>query len=254
MKAAQDKVVFDSYWTPSQDSAGSRGIVTPVGQALLFDMAIQHGPAHKLTQTAEQQLGAPPKSKLGENGLNEQQLITRVVQVRKEFLYDFAARNNLPGVKRRADLWVDLVSKGDWQLQGDAEGNVIVYSGKVQVKNPPGPSLLSGAQPAAPPIIPVTPIPSPAQPSPPAPVPPQSSGAEIGTPFNAVFTTNRAVPVRGKPDVNAELLGRVMSGKKLVVNRQFTPSANEEWLLTEVGWVARRLPTSPGETFGEVGS
>jgi hypothetical protein len=75
--------------------------VEQLGQALLFDMAIQHGPAHKYTQTAEQQLGAPPKSKLGENGLTEEQLIDQVAQVRKNFLYAFAASNNFPGIKKR---------------------------------------------------------------------------------------------------------------------------------------------------------
>jgi hypothetical protein len=58
--------------------------------------------------------------------------------------------------------------------------------------------------------------------------------------------------VRATPDVNGDLLGRVMMGKVLSVTRQHMPSANEEWLLTEVGWVARRLPTNPGEVFGDL--
>ena len=251
MQAAQDKVVLASYWAPSQDSATARGIVTALGQALLFDMAIQHGPAHKLTQTAEQQLGAPPRSHLGENGLNEQQLIAKTAEVRRDFLYGFAARENLPGVKRRADFWVDIAAKGDWQLQGDASGNVPVYNLPVQVKNPPGPALVVDAP------VPM-PVPAPVQPQPPQPLPlpptpahPASSG-EVGQLLTATYTTNRVLTVRAMPDVNGNLLGRVVSGKVLTVSRQHIPSANEEWLLTEVGWVARRLPANPGEVFGNL--
>ncbi len=251
MQSAQDRVVIDSYWTPAQDSCSARGIVTPLGQALLFDMAIEHGPAHKLTQTAEQQLGVPPKSHLADNGLTEQQLITKVAQVRRSFLYDFAARNNLPGVKRRADFWVDLVSKGDWQLQGDTSGNVVVYDQPVQVKNPPGPVLVGGAAAPAPMAPPVSVQPS----EPPASAPSQptsTAGGDPGQPASGTFTTNRVLTVRATPDVNGDLLGRVMAGKVLTVSRQYTPSAAEEWLCTEVGWVARRLPSNPGEVFGNL--
>jgi len=260
MKVAQDSVVITSYWAPSQDSVTARGIVTPLGQAMLFDMAIQHGPAHKYTQTAEQMLGASPRSHLGENGLNEQQLITKTAEVRRDFLYDFAARENLPGVKKRADFWIDLIGANYWQLQGDANGNVLVYSVPVQVKNPPGPALVSGSAPVSaspqtppPPAPPVaTPQPQPAPVAPPPVSPPPAASSDPGQPLNGIYTTNRVLTVRATPDVNGELLGRVMTGKALTVTRQHIPSANEEWLLTEVGWVARRLLANPGEVFGDL--
>lgn len=217
MKQAQDSVVEKSYWVPAQDSITSRGIVTPLGQALLFDMAIQHGPAHKHTQTAEQQLGAPPKSKLGENGLTEEQLIRQVTQVRKSFLYAFAAGNNLPGVKKRADFWVDLVASGDWQLQGDVDGNVVVYNKPVQVRNPASVS---------------------------------STPSEPGEPVTGTFTTSAILSVRRTPDIDGEKLGRVRKGRPLIVSRRYAPSSDEEWLFTEVGWVARRHPSYPGQVFG----
>ena len=44
---------------------------------------------------------------------------------------------NLPGLKPRGDFWVELSKKGDWNLQGDAQGMITVTTGKnVQVKNP----------------------------------------------------------------------------------------------------------------------
>jgi len=219
MKQAQDSVVEKSYWVPAQDSITSRGIVTPLGQALLFDMAVQHGPDHKLTQTAEQQLGALPKSRLGENGLTEQQLVRQVARVRKDFLYDFADSHHLPGVKKRADFWGDMVAWGDWQLQGDSDGNVFIYDKPVQVRNPAGVSS----------IIP-----------------------EPGEPVTGTYTTSRILSVRRTPDVNGENLGRVRKGRVLAVARRYVPAAGEEWLFTEVGWVARQHPNYPGEVFGEL--
>lgn len=219
MKQAQDSVVEKSYWVPAQDSTSSRGIVTPLGQALLFDMAIQHGPAHKLTQTAEQQLGAPPKSKLGENGLTEEQLIRHLAQVRKNFLYAFAASNNLPGVKKRADFWVDLVASRDWQLQGDAGGNVFVYSKPVQVRNPAGVSSIL---------------------------------YEPGEPATGTYTTWSILSVRRSPSIDGEKLGRVCKGRVLAVSRRYVPVAGEEWFFTEVGWVPRQHPSYPGQVFGEL--
>jgi hypothetical protein len=47
-----------------------------------------------------------------------------------------AERDNLPGLKRRGDFWVDLVNRGDWDLQGNAAGFVYVNGKPVQVRNP----------------------------------------------------------------------------------------------------------------------
>ena len=217
MREAQDSVVEKSYWVPAQQSITARGIVTPLGQALLFDMAIQHGPSHKLTQTAEQQLGVPPKSKVGENGLTEQQLVRQVARVRQAYLYQFAVSHNLSGVKKRADFWVDLVADGDWRLQGDTDGNVLIYNRPVQVRDPVSVSTM-----------------------------------QPGEPVTGTFTTLRILSVRQAPDITGDNLGRVRKGRVLTVSRRYVPSAGEEWLLTEVGWVARQHPSYPGEAFGEL--
>jgi hypothetical protein len=242
MKDAQDRVVIESYYSPSQESVTARGITTPLGQALLFDMAIQHGPAHKHTQTAEARLGVAPKSKLGENGLTEVQLITEVAKVRQEFLYGFAERTGLNGVKKRADFWVNLIAAGDWQLQGDANGNVVVYSSPVQVRNPDG--VLTSGQPAPQPVAP--------QPVAPLPAPANAPAANAGEPAGGRFVTRGVLMVYETPSTSGVLMGRVMPGKQLTVQRRYRASATEEWFLTDAGgWVPLMLPAQPGVTLGD---
>jgi hypothetical protein len=258
MQAAQDRVVMESYWVPARDSITSRGILTPLGHALIFDMAVEHGPANKLIQTAESKLGAPPKSMLGQNGLNEQQLITQLAQVRHDYLYNFADQNGLPGVKKRADFWVALVGQADWQLQGDADGNVFVYSRPVQVRNPPGASLtdptykldVRTASPAPPSPAPAPP-PAPTTAASPAPTA-TAPAAEAGQPVSGTYVTNQTLAVYETPSTNSVLMGRVEQGRQLAVTRHYTPSPGEEWLLTDVGWVANRLPSIPGQVFGDL--
>jgi len=269
MQAAQDRVVMESYWAPARDSITSRGIVLPQSMALIFDMAIEHGPANKITQTAEAQLGAPPKSLLGQNGLTEEQLITQVAKVRQQYLYEFADSNNLPGVKKRADFWVALVAAADWQLQGDDTGSVSIYNRPVQVRNPPGetipdPSFTPGTlnPPPAPSGATVTPTaaapvappaPAPAAPVTIAPVSPGGSAlpaADAGQPATGTYVTGEVLPVYDVPSTQGVLQGRVMQGKVLSVSRQYSPSTDEVWLFTDSGWVYMRLASAPGAVFG----
>ncbi|GEM_PF-5347541 len=222
MQDAQDEVVIKSYWIPSQDSVTVRGIQTPLGQALLFDMAIQHGPANKLIRKAEEELGVPPRSRLVENGLTEQQLIQRVVDVRRRALYAQAERDRLPGLKRRADFWVDLVQKGDWRLQGDADGNVWVFGAPVQVRNPGGVSE------------------------------PPSATTVPAEAVRAVYIANATVFVRQSPDVFSPIVCGLARGSRVPVIQRYTPSADEEWLQIESGWIPRRHPAYGAQTLGEL--
>jgi hypothetical protein len=133
-----DEATLESYWTVAQDlSIKPRGIVTPLGQALIFDMAINHGTRNGFLQEAEELLGVPPNSIVGENGITEEQLIQTLAELRLETIYRLAERDNLPGLRVRADFWISLIESGDWQLQGDADGNVTIREGRiVQVRNP----------------------------------------------------------------------------------------------------------------------
>jgi hypothetical protein len=137
MQAIQDQVATESYWGDVIAlSVVPRNIKSALGYALIFDMAIQHGKYNFLIPKTETDLGVPSKSRVGENGVTEQQFITKLAQNRQENLKALAAKLNLPGMIKRGDFWVNLVGTGDWNLQGDANGNVNINGKIVQVRNP----------------------------------------------------------------------------------------------------------------------
>ncbi|GAB4572968.1 MAG: hypothetical protein Kow0077_13880 [Anaerolineae bacterium] len=131
MQAAQDGVAREKYWDLVQGlSILPRNIQTALGQALIFDMAINHGPRHDMIGLAEKALGVPSKSRMPENGVQETTLIRKVAQIRQERMARLAEKWRLPGLKQRGDFWVALVEAGDWDLQGDAEGMIEVKPGR----------------------------------------------------------------------------------------------------------------------------
>jgi hypothetical protein len=137
MQQVQDEVATEGYWGGVMElSIAPRGVQSALGCALIFDMAIQHGKFNFILPKAEQELGVPPKSRLGQNGITEQTFITRVAQIRRDNLYALAEKLKLPGLRTRGDFWFNLVQAGDWNLQGDSNGNVNVNGKIVQVRNP----------------------------------------------------------------------------------------------------------------------
>ncbi len=137
MKDAQDAVATAKYWDDVQGlSIKPRNIQTALGQALIFDMAINHGARHDMLGLAEDAVGIkPPKSPVPDLA-TEKKLITALAQIRRDRLYRLADKNNLPGLRVRGDFWVTLTQGGDWDLQGDASGNLNVKGRMVQVRNP----------------------------------------------------------------------------------------------------------------------
>ncbi len=137
MQAIQDQVATESYWGDVIGlSITPRNIKSALAYALIFDTAIQHGKYSFLIPKTETDLGVPNKSRVGENGVTEQQFISKLAQNRRDNLYALAAKLNLPGMQKRGDFWVNLVNSGDWNLQGDANGNVNINGKIVQVRNP----------------------------------------------------------------------------------------------------------------------
>ena len=131
MQSAQDSAATELYWNVVQElSIQPRGIATPLGQALVFDMAINFGPRHGFLSAAEREIGVPPKSRLIINGAREEDLIAALARLRKQSHDRQAERDNLPGLKLRGDFWVNLVDKGDWQLMGDSDGLIEVMPGR----------------------------------------------------------------------------------------------------------------------------
>lgn len=137
MQTAQDEIAFERFWSVVYNlSVAPRNILFPLTQAMCFDIGIQHGTRHDLFSQVETALGVSLKSRLGDNGIAETTFAQRVAEIRREILVRIAARDNVPGVIRRADAWLGLIASGDWNLQGDANGVINVFGKAVQVRNP----------------------------------------------------------------------------------------------------------------------
>lgn len=137
MKQVQNDLATENYWDRMLNlSARPRSIQAPLSIALLFDIAINFGVMHSLLTMSEEALKVPPRSRVGENGITEQQLITKVAELRKLSHDRQAERDNLPGLRVRGDFWVNLVASGDWGLQGDSSGVIRVKGRPLQVRNP----------------------------------------------------------------------------------------------------------------------
>ena len=137
MQQAQQDVATVYYWDKVVDGyITHRGLKLPLAYALLFDMGVNFGTGHGFVRLAEEKLGVPLRSKPGENGITEEQLITKVAELRKISHDRQAERDNLPGLRVRGDFWVDRVNQGDWNFLGDADGNVTINTRKIQVVTP----------------------------------------------------------------------------------------------------------------------
>jgi len=137
MVKAQHSVADAKYWDKVwKGYIEPRGLVTPLGIALLFDMGVNFGTSHGFVRLAEQQLGVQPQSKPGTNGITEEQLIQRVAELRKASHDKQAKEQGYYGLMKRGNFWMRLVNQGDWGLQGDNNGNVYPAGKTVQVRNP----------------------------------------------------------------------------------------------------------------------
>jgi hypothetical protein len=112
-----------------------REMTLPLTWALLFDMGVNFGTSHGFVRLAEKELGVAPRSKPGENGITEQQLMTRVAELRKKSHDRQAERDNLPGLRVRGDFWMDLINRGDWGMSGTPNGNFNI-NGRIISANP----------------------------------------------------------------------------------------------------------------------
>ena len=137
MKAVQNEVATEGFWERMLNiTARPRNIQLPLSLAMLLDIAINFGVMHGLVTRAEDDLGVPQRSRVRENGISEQQLIVQVADIRKRSHDRQAERDNLPGLKVRGDFWMTMAVNGDWNLAGDANGNILVKGQPVQVRSP----------------------------------------------------------------------------------------------------------------------
>ena len=132
MRQIQNEVATELYWEPiKQIAILPRNLQTPLAWALLFDIGINFGVGDGFLRMAEREFGAPYRS-----AINEQQLIMRVAELRKQSHDRQASIDGLPGLRVRGDFWLNLVRQGDWHLQGDEDGNITIKGRPVQVRSP----------------------------------------------------------------------------------------------------------------------
>lgn len=131
MQNAQNHVAKIKYWDlVVKLSAEPRGVQTPLGRAIMMDMAINHGPYHDYFTESEKAVGVAERSKMPSNGTTEAVFFKAVTDLRKERMYRLADKHGWGGLKVRADFWVDMVARGDWNLEGDADGKIYPKSGR----------------------------------------------------------------------------------------------------------------------------
>ncbi|MDQ7026011.1 MAG: chitosanase [Anaerolineae bacterium] len=134
---AQGEIGEQGYWKAVVDGyIVQRQLKYPLTWALLFDMGVNFGVNHGFVRLAERDLGVAPRSKPADSGMPEEQLITYVAQLRKRSHDRQAERDNLPGLRKRGDFWMNLVTIGDWYLQGNSAGNVYPNGCAIQALNP----------------------------------------------------------------------------------------------------------------------
>lgn len=137
MQAVQNELAIANYWDRLVDRfVTPRGFEQPLTYALLFDISVNFGVGDGFVRMAEERLGVPSRSRIGENGVSEEEIVKIVADLRKISHDKQAARDNLPGLRVRGDFWVARVTKGDWNLQGDESGFVYVNGRAVQVRKP----------------------------------------------------------------------------------------------------------------------
>jgi len=136
MQDAQDAWTTENYWNRIyQQSIAPRGIQTPLGQALIYDIGISNGINNQLIQLAETALGVPALSRVGENGVSEETMITQLAHIYQQHMQNLAEQMSLPGLARRGDFWVTLIESGNWQLRGNSLGNLVVNGRTIYVGN-----------------------------------------------------------------------------------------------------------------------
>lgn len=136
MHQAQEAVATEKYWDVVINlSVTPRNLQYPLTLALLFDIGVNFGTRHGFIGAAEEALGVAPRSRIGENGINEKQLTKIIAELRKESHYKQALRDNLPGLRARGDFWVERVQAEDWGLMGDTQGLIMINGTPIRIRD-----------------------------------------------------------------------------------------------------------------------
>lgn len=255
MQEAQDDIATEAFWNLVQElTIQPRNIQSALGQALCFDMAINHGPYHDMFDEAEDALGVGRKSRVPDNGITEEQLISKLAAVRLDRMNRLADARGpaYEGLRQRGQFWADLTTTGDWTLRGDAKGMLEVKSGRRVRVWWPGVEATAEDTPADDAL----PAPSPAETSYPAdvvppaadipstPVDPDPEPVETTPAADAVteFVVGRAqVRVRGGAGLTFAHVKWLNPGERLnIVPDSRTEADGYIWWQHDAGWSAEK--------------
>jgi len=144
MRDEQDRFFDAHYFDPAGRTAQARGILSPLGQTVVYDSFVQGG-----FKTVTALVGAS----VGTGGIDERQWVQRYINARKNWLLSLAPP--LPKTVYRMDCFTTLVSQGAWDLSlnltvrgalispetlGDAAA--VVRAAAVDPSDPPPPPVL----------------------------------------------------------------------------------------------------------------
>jgi chitosanase len=105
MREEQNRFFDDQYFNPACQAAEFRGIVTPLGQTVIYDSFIQGGFSR---------ISAMVGATIGTAGVNERQWIERYIEARRGWLSQL--KPPLPATVYRMDAFTALTAGGNWDL------------------------------------------------------------------------------------------------------------------------------------------
>jgi len=144
MRNEQDRFFDAHYFTPAIGTAEARGVISALGQAVVYDSFIQGG-FGKVTPL----VGAT----IGPGGVDEREWIQKYVAARKDWLSRL--KPPLPDTVYRMDAFASLIGGGYWDLplnltvhgvvispESLNDSTVIVRASAVDPSDPPAPPIL----------------------------------------------------------------------------------------------------------------
>lgn len=134
-RSVQDEVVDEFYFYPAMKHADDLGLKFPLSRAVLYDTIIQHGGGNDpdglpalIERTSIKTNGSP------KNGVDEKIWLKAFLQTRIEDLsFSFDEQTRLLWAKSvgRAEVLLDIASKGNYEMKGPIVINTINYRGTV---------------------------------------------------------------------------------------------------------------------------
>lgn len=135
-RAAQDAVVDQLYFRPSQKHADQLGLKTPLARAQLYDAIIQHGDGDDadglpaLIARANKAAGGTPAQ-----GVDEKKWFGCFLAERRKDLahsHDPATRKEWAGSVDRVGVYEDVMKAGNWQLVGPINASHGDFKGTIR--------------------------------------------------------------------------------------------------------------------------